>query len=340
MDTPTNTNIRRQTASRIKEGLAGLCFLAALGLFIAFFSSALLPKREEHGSNWGAFLLEEKNSLDVIFFGSSLVYCDVIPAVIYDESGYSSYIMAGPEQTLPMTYYYIKETYRTQSPQAIFVEVSGAFYPEFTNYTKVNIGYMPCSLNRLAATFRTAEREERTGLLFPLYNYHELWNRMEENNTRYTADPLAGYSPLTDIEDITALTVRAVDFKKDTFENNIEYLRKIALLAEKKGSQLIFFIAPSYFPWESAYLALLEEELALIPHAAFIDFNANFDELGIDDQMDFFDVLHFNISGAQKFSLHLAAFIQELPLGKKKTDNPLLWQERVVYFRKIKGASK
>ena len=61
----------------------------------------------------------------MLFFGSSMVYCDVVPAIIWEETGLRSYVMAGPEQTIPITYYYLREACKTQSPQAVVIELTG-----------------------------------------------------------------------------------------------------------------------------------------------------------------------------------------------------------------------
>ena len=135
-------------------------FLAALLLFLLLSWGAgwlLRPNRTEFGSMWAAYLREPKNSVDVLFFGSSLVYCDIAPAWIWDESGLQSYVMAGPEQTIPLTYYYIREACRSQKPQTVMLEATGMFYQKYQNYTRANIGYMPLTGNRIAATFAAAE---------------------------------------------------------------------------------------------------------------------------------------------------------------------------------------
>jgi len=127
----------------------------------------LMPSRTDYGATWETYRQEPRNSVDVLYFGSSLVYCNVVPSVIWEESGITSYVMAGPEQTIPISYYYIRETCRIQNPKAIVLEVTGLFYPEYGGFTKANISYMPWSVNRIAATFKAAEKELRTCLLFP-----------------------------------------------------------------------------------------------------------------------------------------------------------------------------
>ena len=267
-----------------------------------------------------------------MFFGSSIAYCDVIPPVIYEETGYSSYVLAGPEQTLPMTYYYIKEMYRTQNPALVFVEVTGAFYPQYTNFTKVNIGYMPWSINRLAATFRTAEQEERMGLLLPFYNYHERWAELDIDDIITSPDKLAGYALLYESLQLIAPKTRAVEFDKDVYESNIDYLRKTVRLCREKGSRVIFFTAPTYSPWEHGYMSMLENELMSIDGADYTNFNSILDELAFDKERDFFDPLHFNIYGAEKFTVFMAEYIKGYRIAKKDLDTAF-WDERVSYYR-------
>ena len=121
----------------------------------------VLPKRYDYGSTWDMYLKEEEDTIDVMFFGSSLAYCDVVPATIYQETGITSYVMAGPEQTMPITYRYLRQACKTQSPKAVFIEVSGMLYAKHNRSTKINICYMPWSVDRLAATFQEPLQKNR-----------------------------------------------------------------------------------------------------------------------------------------------------------------------------------
>lgn len=318
----------KNAISRLKEGAAFCCFLAALIAFVWFLSAVQIPHRTQYGANWGAFAKEERDSLDAVFFGSSIVYCDIIPAVIYERSGIASYVLAGPEQTLPVTEVYVKEMFRTQSPELVLVEVTGAFYPKYTDYTKANIGYMPPSLTRLSATFRAAEPEERLGLLFPPFNYHDEWPHFE--NLRYSADDLAGYTLLTEASSIGGISERAVAFDKNVFSNNIESLKEIAKICRENGSEVLFFLAPNHHPWEERYISLLESELD--ETAEFINFNQSIEVLSLNSETDFFDLLHFNVWGAEKFSAYLAPMLAERITERKDTD-AALWEKRVAVIK-------
>jgi len=332
--------------TRKKEAAAAVILLALLLIFLTFASAVFLPKRYDYGSTWGLFAAEEKNSLDVMFFGSSLVYCDVIPALLWEDTGSSAYVMAGPEQTIPTTYYYINEVYKTQQPSILFVEVTGVFFPQYTNYTKVNVGYMPWSLNRLQATFHAAEPEQRLGLLFPLYNYHDRWDELRTGDfdrvlLGYDPDPMAGYTFLSNIANVEkGVQPRPVEYDEVNYQNNITYLRKIADLATEKGSKVYFYITPSYWRLDAQYLDMLRSDFAEMDGVTFIDFNENFGALDIDDTTDFFDYLHFNYRGAEKFTHALSQVIADSGIDLPQRQDSALWQQRLDSYRAKAAAAQ
>ena len=83
---------------RVILELAAILVAAAL-LFavLAVAGAAAVPFGNGFGATWGSYRAEEPDSADVLYFGSSMVYCDVAPAVVYDESGLTGFVMAGPD---------------------------------------------------------------------------------------------------------------------------------------------------------------------------------------------------------------------------------------------------
>lgn len=323
---------------RMKECIAAAVLLAMLIAFFFLSAAIFLPERYDYGATWSMFEAEDENSIDVMFFGSSFAYCDIVPAILWEDLGCSAYVMAGPRQTLPITYYYLREVYRTQTPCMIFVEVTGAFFPQYTDYTRVNIGYMPWSVNRLAATIYAAERSEQLGLLFPLYNYHDRWDELEKSDydkALYGSapDPLAGYTFLSESEDVTNdIQEREIECDLDNYEKNVQYLQKIAALGQKKGSQVIFYLSPSYLRYNAQYSAMLAKDIGAIDGAVFLDFNDSFDALQIDDSVDFYDHGHFNYRGAEKFTHAVAQVIDAAGVSLPDRKDSALWQERLDFF--------
>lgn len=308
----------------------------ALLLLLAFLpcmnslGKLLMPVRTEMGSTWESYLQEPENSIDVLFLGSSMVYCDVVPAQICLESGITSYAVTGPELTIPMTYYYLREALRTQSPKAVFVEMNGMFFPEYTGFTSVTIGYMPWSLNRLAATLRCAEPEKRFELLYPLYRYHTSLDLAAiRAHLQPEADPNAGYTPLYAAKPQGAPTERtSYAAGTETYQNNLGYIGKIRDLCREEGITLYLYAAPSKGVIPSAAMDTLVSDLDAL-ELTLIDFNRSLPAMNIDDETDWFDYLHFNWSGAVKFSSFLADFLAEQGFAPSAAAESELWKTRI-----------
>lgn len=72
---------------------------------------------------WEEFYLLPKNSLDIVFLGSSHSYCTFDPEVFDTELGTSSFQMGMPLQHLDTSYYTLLEVLNYQKPQLVVLEV-------------------------------------------------------------------------------------------------------------------------------------------------------------------------------------------------------------------------
>ena len=182
-----------------KELLFAAAFVLTAALLLGLCGAALRPVRVDYGAVWEPYLAEPKDSLDYLYLGSSYAYCDVNPSLIYDATGLTGYVLAGPEQTLSTTYWYLREALKTQTPQVVLIEASALHFERYQNYSQINVGYMPFSTNKLHAIFEAAEPELRTGLLFDLYFYHSRWKELTVQSALWAlapkgADQLKGYT--------------------------------------------------------------------------------------------------------------------------------------------------
>ena len=324
-----------------KRNIRILYELAVLALTVCLLWTALfrlgcyyMPERTLYGSVWSSYLQEEPNSVDVLFLGSSRAYCNVIPAEIYEQTGLSSYVMAGPAQTVSLTYYYLRECLKTQTPQAVFVEVSGAFYPASADHSKDNVCYMPWGLNRILAA-AACEDGILELALYPLQEFH---SRAYEPNPHPASNPegvmLCGYTPLDKAEPQQERTLRRTGVKPDSeqYENNLGYLRKIATLCRDRGIACVFFMAPSMNPYPAQMEARLFADLRALPCSAAEDWQDLVDELGIDAQTDWYDNIHFNTRGAEKFTAHLSGYLQDLGLSPARNADAELWSRRIAWL--------
>lgn len=321
-----------------KKWLIELCAIvlsaALLFALLAIAGAAAVPFGNGFGATWGSYRAEEPDSVDVLFFGSSMVYCDVVPAVVYEESGLRGFVMAGPEQTMPITYYYVREALRTQSPQAVCVEVSGLLFERYGNFTMANLVQFPWGTNRVGAVLHGARPAEMTEALFPILAYHERFYSEDLDvltaQLTPTRDDLAGYTPLRDGTPPDGVEFRA-DAGDEAYAAALRWLEKISDLCRKQGVTLILYQAPSFRrPSPERQTQLAADAAAL--GDVFWDFNdpARFDALGTDGA-DWYDALHFNIRGAGKFSRALAQELETLGLRPGGADDAL-WQRRLADF--------
>lgn len=320
-----------------------IAIILAVVLFLLLcFSAAglLIPFRSEYGVNWSSYVEEESDSIDVLFFGSSMSYCNIVPAVIYEHSGLSSYVVAGPEQTIPISYYYIKEACRTQQPEAIVLELSGMFFEKYQNYTLANISCMPYGLNRLGAIFNAAERQRIPGLLFPILDYHDRWYKTGfdelKKNISPEKDMHAGYTFLSD-------SVPQEEFSDKNCADEyaygyaFEYLGKICSFCDENGIELILYLSPAYTRIPDDKMARLSSDLEKLSYTAFIDFNSEpqWSAMNIDSETDWYDSMHFNCFGAEKFSRVMADLILSEGISPSGNDSSSLWQDRYEHFKSL-----
>lgn len=319
---------------RTKEWIALLAALAVLAGVLIPLTAIVTPKQHDFGSVWGHYLQEPEDSLDVMFFGSSIVYCDVVPAVYWRASGLTSFVNAGPEQTMPITLEYVRESLKTQSPDVIFVECTGAAFPRYLNHTKTNIGQMPWGLPRLRATFTAAEPKLIGGLLFPLLFYHDRWTELSEDDFRPCGtDPLAGYTWLSEYREgdltCTPLTVDPEDWKRNT-----DALEKICALCRREGIELVLFRAPvkrlSDADWEALCSQFSGRE-----GVRLLDCVEHLPEIGAVPT-DCYDTMHYNGAGAEKYSAFLGRWtLENLSVTAARSRDDALWQSRLDRFTEL-----
>ncbi len=324
--------------------LKPLIFLALAIVCLAGLSRLVMPKRYEYGANWEAFRQEAPDSMDVVFFGSSMVYCNVIPAVIWEQTGLNVYDMAGPTQTPQCTYYYVEEMFRTQSPAAVMVEVSNIHFDAETgrDSIKINLGYLPYDSIRWRATFACAPREDRMTLIFPPYAYHGRWAELTRDDFSFALlgrgeDKLAGYTFVDKVNPQPGRKERSFTQTQEEYRENLGWFLKIQELCARHACRCIFYISASCADFPPDYLARMQADLTATG-AEFFNSMDDFDSIGLDLDRDFYGVIHFNCRGAEKNSAYLGQKL--LSMGLVPRDPDALrerWTGKLAYYQSLKS---
>lgn len=324
----------RKTRRLLYELLILLLTLALLAVLLFQAGCWLMPERTTFGAVWSSYLQEPENSVDLLILGSSRAYCDVIPALIYQRTGVSAYCMCGPSQTASLTYYYLRECLRSQHPKCVLVEASGLYYDKNEEHSKTNVCYMPGSINRIRAAAACEEGILELAL-YPLQEFHcRFFTGGWRNGTGEEGLMLCGYTPLAEAQPQAERSYRIPDVqpRNENYLYNLDYFRKLAELCEQEGIRCVFFLSPTMQDYTDEQTRCLLEDLGALPCEAVKDWTDLIGEIGIDNERDWYDAIHFNQSGAEKFTAYLSDYLQTLGLTPTPGADAALWQRRLEYL--------
>lgn len=332
-----------QKRHRKKELIWVVVFLLLTAMMVHMVSAVLRPVQTIYGSTWQAFLAEPEDSLDVIWLGSSVAYCDVNPSAVYEQSGLTGFVMAGGEQTLSLTYWYLKEALKTQSPATVVLEGTGVFFQTYQNYTQQNISTMPSGANKAGAIFTGAEPELRQDLLFDLSLYHERWRDVDADDVKRLFRPgkwdeYKGFTPMSGRVDGAGENVweKDRDVTPEVYAENLAWLERILSLCRERGIQVIVTINPACSRCTPAAYAKLKEKITQMDSdIVFCNWSGAFQEIGLIPTEHFYDNMHLNEEGAQVFSAWLGRVLSEefgLVPREQTEENTTAWQKAVEYW--------
>lgn len=318
------------------ELLLALLTTAAILAALFLAGSRLMPSRYDFGSVWESYLAEEENTVDVLFFGSSISYCGVMPAAIYRENGLASFVMAGPAQTPEVMFCYVRQACRTQRPGCVVAEITGAFFGRYTDYSQVNVGYMPFGLNRIRAGLACEDGMFRLAV-FPIYDFHSELLAPQPAITALTAEDgrmLCGYTPL----DTAEAGLQTADREglhlpgTDEYERHARALEALVRFCLDEDVPLVCYFSPAKAQIPAAARETLIQRLRAAGCETVWDFTDAGGDLGVDDETDWYDSLHFNCIGAEKFSAALARRLSDLGISPAGNADGELWQQRIDYL--------
>lgn len=307
----------------LKRILATLIFIGVFAVVFSRTSNLLMHKQVEGQWNMTAkvvgFFNEKPRSFDVLFFGSSHMYCALDPSVLEKETGLTSYVLATQQQPLWITYYYMVDALKTQNPKVMVVEVNMVtqiedYMDDGTNYTAIDP--IPFSKTKIDMILASAPKGQQRYYIFNIMKYHQRWEELKKLDFQRTyetsTDPAKGYVGLPTADS----TVKREDLSKVTqvkigSEKNILYMNKMMDLAEKKGFRLIFLKTPSNATAGEKIYYNGAAAAALSRGHEFIDYNTDelYKEAGLIPSADFFDRRHLNESGMKKFTAHFGRYL-------------------------------
>ena len=322
-----------------------ICFCLIFVLLLDCVNSLFKPKwledRWQSSKTDISFYQLKKNSTDVLFYGSSVTAAAVDPFQLYNDYGISSYNLGVISQTMSGTYFWVKESLKTQKPKVIFVEIKtlGRHEDKLETKARKSYDYMHIGKNKLQYAFETVntgntseDANEADGemdiweYLFPLSVYHTRWSELDYDDYDFSLgnnrSDTKGYAALADTFKYVSSYDKDMDEagKYDGFEDktvkykqynstNKSYAKRIAKLAKENNVELVFYKTPdtSWSVKKYNYVKDIADKLGV----KYIDFNLKSirQELNLDFAEDGADSIHMNIKGAKKVTSYIGEYL-------------------------------
>lgn len=328
--------------------------------FILFVSLAVLSiagafrvlKWKDTSGDYNSSIEQLKNTprdtVDVVFTGSSHTYCGIAPATFWSQEGYSVFDMAISGQDKYSSYHSLKELLKTQSPEVVFVDLYPFTYEKHAveGNEHRNMMALPTGLNsveQLKDYYDISEKEERTKIV----NYFLRWPIV---HTRYRELGKYDYlkNPANDFirgEGLMFVANPAEYFDPSAYvceaaelsDKNMQLIDRFIELSEKENFSLVFIVIP-YHSGDTD-LSILDGAISYIEgkNVPVVDLNRGREVLNLDVNTDFIDNDHLNGYGAEKLSSYLTAYLKEnYNLSDHRGDSAYhQWDEDYAYCGKL-----
>ncbi len=303
---------------KIKKAAKFLLF-AVLFLSIYTYTRDVLRNKSESEA-FGIIMQQPDNTYDVILAGPSHIQVALQPAQLFGEYGIASCNTATAAQSLPTTYYVLKEMIDRHQPKLVVLDLFCLFYPEnyFTS-TRFHqaIDNFPLSLNKAEAIFDLADVSKSEYFINYLL-YHGRWKEL----TRFD------YKVHSEFNEKHQVNIGTWPYpdpfvptyeKADVPEVPLEYLKKIADLCKETDTELLLTVIPYRADVDNNNTsAVLQqqmyntvEELASEWGVDYFNGLHHLDEIGFDFTTDMIEFSHVNASGANKCSNYYGKLIKE-----------------------------
>ena len=266
---------------------------------------------------WHDFYHQSKDSIDVLYVGSSHVYNGIVPEVIREKTGLVGFDMACSNQDMRNSYTYIQEALRYQSPKYIVLD---SFYLQYDVFTMDNfkrahddMRWSPIKWEALSGYFEHTVGEKRSYRILTLLDFHKRWESLvKEDFDRSYETSQMGFIPLGDIGGCEREKYYYNDEPMNIPPRTIDYFDCINELCKANNMKLVLVSIPSSY-WTRGYCnsAKLFAEEKGIP---YIELNSD-DEykiMRLDMNTDFRNLDHLNTTGAIKLSERLAEYMEQL----------------------------
>ena len=305
-----------------KRILIAVCAILVLTVLLGLLQALVVPKYRTNPE--GALIEEyydEAGGHDVLFIGDCEVYESIVPAILWEKYGISSYVRGSGQQLAWHSYYILEDSLRYETPKAVVFNVLSLKYgePQSEAFNRMTLDGMKWSSSKISAIRASmTEDESFVDYLFPLLRFHSRVTELTKDDFRYMFDAptvsQSGYLMQTGIEPMTEEQIPPRLRDNILPETAMEYLEKMRLLCEENGVELILMKAPTnswaywwYDEWDEQV-----REYATEKQLTYYNLIPETENIGIDYTTDTYDKgVHLNVYGAEKTTDYFGKILKE-----------------------------
>lgn len=255
--------------TRLKGLVKNFLFLGILVSMLWEINQVLMPKYIYKNSIWpttssyNQFYQIEENTIDVLFLGSSVCVNAFSPQEIYNSYGIRSYNLGSEQQSIFLSYFWLKEALRFQSPRVVVLDTRFLFDINPENKINTSEGLIRKSLDpmkwssvKVEAVNELCEADKtQSRLSYYLTNirFHSRWSSLGETDFDQSQSQnaeLKGYSAIADYgpQSFGTFTPNDPD-RLEGFEPTInplmvEYLDRTVAFCQKNDIRLVLISLP------------------------------------------------------------------------------------------------
>jgi hypothetical protein len=307
----------------IKKAIRCVAFFCCFVIVYLLINNVFVPKVADGTGQMMAFYPIKKNTIDVLFVGSSHVYCAINPITVWNQEGMTSYCVVGARQCMWEAYAQLKEALQYQTPRLIvldaFMVCVDEEYNAYPEGAKMNVFGMRFSRNRLdfVSTSIPPEAHQRENVFLGLPAYHDRYSALSRADFKLSLRRDLGYPngylPQTSRTEVSVPdeSIRASTEQAAIPPKSQDYFLRILDLAERRHIPVLLTVVP--YAVSSGYHKILNRAAALAQERGceFLDYNLDYNMISLNFDTDMRDNWHLNYLGAEKLTSHLAGYIRE-----------------------------
>ena len=289
-------------------------FLLLLAGTLGAVVYVLVPKYDYGICPITTLYAQEEDTVDVLVIGTSCAYSGVNTNVLFEEYGIAAYNLCSAEQPYWVSYHYLREALKTQSPRLILLDAKAAIYQD--EYSKrgrtilATYGIRDFRA-RMEAIMDCVGPEKFLDFALVFGELHSYYKDVKAENFVYPPDnggrgpDWKGYIEMDQTESHERPSMVWNEGRKPLHPRQEEYFVKILELAEEHGIpvMLVGFPNPDYEHDHMYYNALWK--IAAEHGVGGINYNDPTLKLKLRYSTDFADWQHLNVKGSVTFTRRL-----------------------------------